>query len=69
MKISPATIRKMVKDQSDVMMSREAAAAIAKILEKKANMIAKYAVKKAKKEGRGTVMEDDIDTYRLKFGD
>jgi histone H3/H4 len=69
MKISNALVRKMAKSHSDIRMSSEAAAAIAKILEKKAAMIAKHAVKKAKKEGRSIVTEEDIDTYRLKFGD
>lgn len=69
MKISPSEIRKLVKRRSDIRMSREASEAIAKILEKKADMIAKYAVKRAMKSGRKTVDEEDIDTFRLKFGD
>ena len=39
------------------------------MLEKKAKKIASYAVKRAKESGRKSVLEDDIDTYRIKFGD
>jgi histone H3/H4 len=69
MKISPSEIRKLVKRRSDVKMSKEASEAIARILEKKANMIAKHAVGRAKKSGRRMVEEEDIDNFRLKFGD
>lgn len=68
MKISNASIKKIVK-KSDVQISDSAANAIAKLLEKKARTIAKYAVKRAKKNGRDTVLSEDVDYYRLKFGD
>jgi histone H3/H4 len=69
MKISNAVVKKMVKEQSGVTISNSAAEAIAKLLEKKAKTIAKYAVQRAKKQGRKQVMGDDIDSYRMKFGD
>ncbi len=69
MKISNAVIKEIVRQQSDVRISDSAAGALAKILEKKAKDIAKYAVQRARKHGRQTVMEEDIDTYRIKFGD
>ena len=67
-KISNAVIKRMVKEQSGITVSNSAADAIARLLEKKAKCIAKYAVKRAKKDGRKTVLENDIDSYRLKFG-
>ncbi|MDE1868786.1 MAG: NFYB/HAP3 family transcription factor subunit [Candidatus Micrarchaeota archaeon] len=68
-KISASSIKKLVKDSSGVTISNSAADAISRILEKKAKRIAKYAVKRAKDKKRSTVLEEDIDTYRLKFGD
>ena len=68
-KISKQTIKKLVKDSPSILISDSAAIAIAKILEKKAKRIAKYAVKRAKTKNRSTVLEEDIDTYRIKFGD
>ncbi len=70
-KISKASIKKMVKGGSNpnFIISDKAAAAIARLLEKRAKSIAKYAVKRAKSKKRNTIMEEDIDTYRLKFGD
>lgn len=69
--ISKSSIKKIVKNGSnpDVIISDKAAEAIARILEEKAKRIARYAVKRAKSKKRGTVTEEDIDTYRLKFGD
>ena len=68
MKISNTAIKKIVK-KSDVQISDSAATAIARLLEKKAKTIAKYAVKRAKKSGRDMVLSEDVDYYRLKFGD
>ncbi len=68
MKISNAAIKKLVKSEADVRISDSAARAIAALLEKKAKTIAKYAVSSAKKKGRKAVVEDDIDSYRLKYG-
>ena len=65
------SIKKMLKNGSnpDLIVSDKAAAAIASILEKKAKRIAKFAVKRARCQKRSTITVDDIDTYRLKFGD
>ncbi len=68
MRISSKTVKKAMRRRSDVAISEKAAAAIAKILEEKANSIAIYAVKRAKKNGRNTVTKEDVDNYRLKFG-
>jgi histone H3/H4 len=69
--ISKVTIKKIVKNgsNSNVIISDKAAEAIAKILEKKARKIAKYAVSRAKTKKRDTITEEDVDTYSLKFGD
>ena len=69
--ISTASIKKIIKEKynSDVIITEKAAKAIAKALEEKARRIAKYAVKRAKDKKRATITEEDIDTYRLKFGD
>ncbi|MGD0729238.1 MAG: histone-like protein [Candidatus Micrarchaeaceae archaeon] len=70
-KISKASIKKLIKNSSNpnIIISDKAADAIAALLEKKAQRIAKYAVNRAKSKKRATITEDDIDTYRLKFGD
>ena len=67
--ISKASIKKIVKGSFNVIVSDKAAEAIAKLLEQKAERIARYAVKRAKDKRRSTITEEDIDTYRLKFGD
>lgn len=69
MKISNASIKKLVKRNSRVVLSDSAVNAIAKILETKARSIAKYAVTRASKKGRRTVVKDDIYAYKMKFGD
>ncbi|MGC8571774.1 MAG: histone-like protein [Candidatus Micrarchaeia archaeon] len=66
MGISRLTIKKIVK-KNNVMISDKAADKIAKILEQRAQVIARYAVKRAKKEGRNVVTQEDIDFYKLKF--
>lgn len=65
------SIKKILKDgsSSNLIISDKAAAAIASILEEKAKRIAKYAVKRAKSQKRNAITEEDIDTYRLKYGD
>ncbi len=68
MKIPKATIRKIMKKDGDIKISDSAAEAIAEMLEKRAKSIANYAVKRAKKQGRKTVSQEDVDTYRMKFG-
>ena len=66
--ISKQTIKSMV-NRNGISISDSAADALARMLEKKAKKIASYAVKRAKASGRKSVLEDDIDTYRIKFGD
>ena len=66
--ISKQTIKKMV-NQSGIAISDSAAEALAGMLEKRAKKIATYAVKRAKACSRKSVLAEDIDTYRIKFGD
>jgi len=68
-KISKAAVKKLVNGTSGVVISDSAASAIAALLERKAKRIAKYAVKRAKSKRRETVTADDIDSYRVRFGD
>lgn len=68
-KISKATVKKLVNARGGVMISDSAASAIAALLEKKASRIAKYAVKRARSKKRETVMAEDIESYRVRFGD
>lgn len=68
-KIPNSTIKRLVKEKSDIKISDSAAQAIAELLEQKARSIARYAVKRAGKSGRKTVMEEDINAYKMKFGD
>ena len=68
-KVSKTAIKRLVKSNSGIAMSNAALESIAKLLEAKAKRIAEYAVKRAKAHNRNTVVEEDVDTYRLKFGD
>lgn len=69
-KISKASVKKLVNDgKGGVVISDLAASAIAALLEKKAARIAKYAVKRAKSKKRETVIAEDIESYRMMFGD
>jgi histone H3/H4 len=68
-KVSKAEIKRLVKNNSGVAISDTAIESIAKLLEAKAKKIAEYAVKRAKAHNRDVVTEEDVDTYRLKFGD
>lgn len=67
-KIPKNAVKKLVRKKG-IVVSDEAAGAIAKILEAKAAEIAKYAVARAKKKGRSAILSEDIDTYRIKHGD
>jgi histone H3/H4 len=69
MKIPKATIRKIVHSRARVKISEDAADAIARMLEKKAASIASFAVKRAKSHKRSIVAEEDVDAYRLRFGE
>lgn len=68
-KISKSTIKKIATTGSGVTISDTAAEAIAVILEKKAEAIAKYAVERAKKKNRKVVLDEDVDSYSIMFGD
>ncbi|MCL5440347.1 MAG: NFYB/HAP3 family transcription factor subunit [Candidatus Marsarchaeota archaeon] len=69
MSISRASIKKIIKDSQNLKMTDGAAEAIAAMLEEKAARIAKYAVERAKKNNRDAVLAEDVDSYRMKFGD
>ncbi len=66
-KIPKSAIKKLVKKKG-VVVSDEAAGAIASILEAKAAEIARYAVARAKKKGRNSILGEDVDTYKIKHG-
>lgn len=70
-KISKASIKRIVKNGSNpnMIITDKVADAIARILENKAKSIAKYAVKRARGKRRNTITEEDIDAYKLRFGD
>ena len=68
-KVSKTSIKRLVKNSSGIAISDNALESIAKLLEAKAKRIAEYAVKRAKAHKRDVVTEEDVDTYRLKFGD
>lgn len=68
-RVSKTSIKRLVKSSAGIAISDNALESIAKLLEAKAKMIAEYAVKRAKAHNRDVVTEEDVDTYRLKFGD
>jgi histone H3/H4 len=67
--IPRAAIKKLVKKRKGVSLTDSAASSISLILEKKASRIAKYALARAKRAGRETILKEDIEAYRLKYGD
>ncbi len=69
MNIPKVAIKKLVKKRKGISLTDSAASSISLILEKKASKIAKYAFARAKKLGRDTILKEDIDAYRLKYGD
>ncbi|MDE1850259.1 MAG: NFYB/HAP3 family transcription factor subunit [Candidatus Micrarchaeota archaeon] len=56
-------IKKLIKEYANVNITEDGAAALGKILEKKARSISKYAVKNAKKQGRAKITKDDVNKY------
>jgi|GEM_PF-3400495 len=66
MGIPRSTIKNIVK-KNNIRINDNAADEIAKLLEKKASIIAKYAVNRAKKAGRKVILQEDIDSYKIKF--
>ena len=68
-KIPKSAIKSLVKSRSKIVLTDNAVSSISRILERKAGRIAKYALSRAKKNGRNTILKEDIDAYRLKFGE
>ncbi len=68
-RIAKDAIKKIVHENFGVKISDDAAEALSKLLDEKAQRIAKYAVGRAKDKNRHTILEEDIEAYRLKFGD
>lgn len=68
-KISRTAIKRLVSNSSGVKLTDRAVESISVMLEKKAKKIASYAVAQAKKKGRNTILKEDVDMYRLRFGD
>jgi histone H3/H4 len=68
-KIPKSAVKKIVRENFGAIISDSAAEAISQMLDQKANKIAKYAVERSKEKKRKTVLEEDIEAYRLKFGD
>jgi histone H3/H4 len=62
-------VRLRKSQRTDIIITEKAAEAIAKLLEEKAKRISEYAVERAKKKKRATITEEDINAYRLTFGD
>lgn len=61
--IPKQAIKKLIKLYANVNITDDGAAALGKILEKKARTISKYAVKNAKKQGREKITKDDVTKY------
>ncbi|MGC8676334.1 MAG: histone-like protein [Candidatus Micrarchaeia archaeon] len=59
-------IKKMVMKYAHASITNDGAEAIAKMLDKKAEEIAKFAVKNAKKNKRSSVTKEDIQAYIFK---
>jgi histone H3/H4 len=68
-RVSKTSIKRLIKNGYDIKISGPALESIAKLLDAKAKRIAEYAVKRAKTHNRNVVLEEDVDTYKLKFGD
>ncbi len=68
-KIPKSAIKSLVKNRNKIVLTNNAVSAISRILEKKAARIAKYALLRAKKNGRNNILKEDIEAYRLKYGD
>ena len=56
-------IKSLIKKQFGVKISDDGAAALAKILERKADAISKFAVDNAKKEKRDRITKKDIEIH------
>ncbi len=71
MKISKSAIKKFVKTRFNVIMDDAAAEEMARMLESKAEAIAKYAVEHSKKSPKKqkAVCAEDVYAYKMKSGD
>ncbi|MCL5117225.1 MAG: NFYB/HAP3 family transcription factor subunit [Candidatus Marsarchaeota archaeon] len=67
--ISKESIKKLVANKKDITLSENAIDEIIDILEKKAKIISKYAVERAKKKNRETILKEDIEAYLFESGD
>ena len=66
--IPKQAIKKMVQESFGLQITDDAAGALARLLERRARKISKFAVKNARKEKRGKVMKKDVQEYVLKVG-
>ena len=66
--IPKQAIKKMVQGYFGLQITDDAAGALAKLLERRARKISRFAVKNAKKEKREKVTKKDIQEYVLKIG-
>jgi histone H3/H4 len=66
--IPKQSVKKLLKKHFGLKMTEEAAEALARILEKRAKKISKFAVKNAKKEKRDRVTKKDIEEFVLREG-
>ena len=66
--ISKATVKRLVRENSGVMLSDGAADALVGMLEKKAREMAAHAVANAKRRNRNIILEEDIEDYSIKKG-
>ena len=64
-KIPKQAIRQLVKRYANVNITEDGVSALAKMLEKKAISISKFAIKNAKKSGRSKITKEDINRYIL----
>lgn len=67
--ISRDSIKKLLDDKKDIILSDKAIDEIIKILEEKASSISKYAVNRAKNKNRSMILKEDIESYMLESGD
>lgn len=67
-KIPRAAIKKLVKSYFDVNITDRGADALARMLEKEAEKISRFAVENAKRENGGKVTRKDISKYIISRG-
>jgi histone H3/H4 len=67
-KILKSEIKRLVKENSGVILNDKAANALVEILERKARDIAQHAVRNAAVKNRNVILEEDIEDYSVKYG-